>query len=115
MNNNVKINALLLHENPPHEIFQNVILGRACYTAQRFFEQLCNIHSTKTGYGKLLKTIADNPGCSREKIRELAGFRGQCAEMFCTMQAARVTKNVRGHGYYITDLGTALLAYHNLI
>lgn len=111
--NTKKINALLLHEDPINEIRQNVYSNRN-YTASDRYHQLFKLRA-KSGFGKLMKIIYENPGCTRDQIREIGGYRGHCAEAFTTMKAACVTKNVRGQGYFLTELGEALLAINNLI
>jgi hypothetical protein len=71
--------------------------------------------SKDKGYGRLMFHIYENPGLTRKQIRQNLSIKAQCAEMFQNMNSMKLIYNIRGKGYFITDLGIAILAKFNFI
>lgn len=115
MNNQAitKASIMIRHENPVVEALQYKY-NASDYTTRSTGPKLKTLTKDK-GYGKILLGIYNNPGCTRQKIREKLELRSQCTEMFQIMSNMKMIYNVRGKGYFITDLGIALLYHFDII
>ena len=108
-----KVSILLKHENPVAEALNYKELSED-YTTRWCGPKLKSLSKDK-GYGKILLGIYNNPGFSKQKIRETLQLRAQCNEMFQCMSHMKMIHNIRGKGYFITELGIALLYHFKLL
>lgn len=108
-----KASIMLRHENPVEEAlhYQHTATD---YTTRCMGPKLRSLSKDK-GYGKILLGIYNNPGLTKQKIREKLALRSQCSEMFQIMSHMKMIYNIRGKGYFITELGTALLYHFNIL
>ena len=113
MENAELIRIKIEHENPVAEFEHNIWFcsGRV----YEFKKYIYRMHDPSNRYSKLLTAIYNNPGCTRNQIRELIGARGQCAEYFMVLSQGQLITNDRRTGYHITELGIAILIHFGLI
>lgn len=109
----VKASIMVRHENPVAEAL-NHQYASTDYTTRCMGPKLRSLSKDK-GYGKILLGIYHNPGFTKQKIREKLELRAQCNEMFQIMSHMKMIYNIRGKGYFITELGTALLYHFKLL
>lgn len=108
-----KASILIKHENPVAEALKYQRQADD-YTTRYMGPKLKSLSKDK-GYGKILLGIYNNPGSTKKQIRQKLEIRAQCNEMFQIMSHMKLIYNIRGKGYFITDLGTALLYHFNIL
>lgn len=108
-----KASISIKHEDPVAEALKYQQTATD-YTTRCTGPKLKSLSKDK-GYGKILLGIYNNPGFTKEKIRQKLELRSRCNEMFQIMSHMKLIYNIRGKGYFITDLGTALLYHFNIL
>lgn len=108
-----KASICIKHEDPVAEALKYQQMATD-YTTKYMGPKLKSLSKDK-GYGKILLGIYNNPGFTKERIRQKLELRAQCNEMFQIMSHMKLIYNIRGKGYFITDLGTALLYHFNIL
>lgn len=106
------INACIKHENPVYEALQN---KRFCtnYRTRVYGPEFKNFKSTNS-HARILMLLLNNPGLTRKQCREQLNYNMQCSDVFCNLSNMKLVYNKRP-GYFITELGIALLHHYKMI
>lgn len=108
-----KTSIFLKHEDPINEALENKRCSNN-YVTTTMGPTLKSLSKDK-GYGRLMIHIHNNPGLTKKKILENLQISCQCNEMFQCMSHMKLIYNIRRKGYFITELGTAVLYKFDLI
>lgn len=112
MTNAELIQIKIKHEDPVTEFEHNCYYGSArVYVFKKYIYKMSD---PENRYAKLLTAIYNNPGCTRNQIREIIGAQGQCAEYFMVLSQGQLIYNEK-RGYYITELGIAMMMEFGLL